>query len=105
MDRTQALAAHHAAPFADTGVAATYTPVDGGAYSVAVVPRYNAPRVDAQGFLSRRDQLHVLRSALAAEPRQGDRIAIGDEVHEVDAWEEAGNGARRVLTVRRIHNP
>jgi hypothetical protein len=105
MDRATALAAHHAAPFEAAGVVGTYTPVSGTAYAVPVVPRYGAQRVDAQGFLVRRDLIHVLRADLLAEPAQGDRLTIDGVVHEVDAWEEAGNGARRVLTVRRLYAP
>ena len=105
MNRSEARSAGQAFAVAFYGTAATYTPVDGAAYAVTVVPRYNQERVDAQGFMVRRDVFHVQRADLAREPKQGDRITIGAEVHEVETWEDASHGARRVLLVRRILRP
>lgn len=106
MTRDEALALHRQAPFTLSGVLATYTPVDGAdAFSITVIPRYNAERVTAQGFLERRDVVHVRRADLPREPRQGDRLSFGGVTHEVDASEDADQQSRRVLLVRRILAP
>lgn len=108
MNHAAALARHRSLPFGVGlgGVPAQYYCPRTGvtADSVPVVVRRATQRVDAQGYLARRDQINVQQSALPGPPNKGDRLTVGLTIWEVQEWEEAGNGDRWVLYVRRVYS-